>query len=44
MPLEPVRVKKIVLHCPRGYQPQLDALVEEWMRDGVVFVGAVGKD
>ena len=44
MPLEPVRARKIVLHCPRGYQPQLDALVEEWMRDEVVFVGAVGKD
>jgi hypothetical protein len=37
------RAKKIVLHCPRGCQPTLDPLVEEWIRDGVVFVGAVGK-
>ncbi len=36
--------KKIVLHCPDGYQPQLDALVKEWIRRGVVFVGVVGKD
>jgi hypothetical protein len=44
MPLEPVRARKIVLHCPRGYQPRLDSLVAEWMHEGVVFVGAVGKD
>ncbi|HWQ92539.1 MAG TPA: hypothetical protein VN673_12775 [Clostridia bacterium] len=36
--------KKIVLHCPRGYEPRLDALVEELVRDGVVFVGVVGPD
>ena len=39
-----IPAKKIVLHCPDGYQPQLDALVQQWMRDGVVFVGVVGKD
>ena len=33
-----------MLHCPDGYQPQLDALVEEWIRHGVVFVGVIGKD
>jgi hypothetical protein len=36
--------KKIVLHCRNGYQPQLDSLVEEFIRDGVVFVGVVGAD
>ena len=36
--------KKIVLHCPRGYEPALDALVEEFVRDGVTFVGVVGPD
>jgi hypothetical protein len=34
--------KKIVLHCPRGYEPRLDALVEEFIRDGVAFVAVVG--
>lgn len=36
--------KKIVLHCPRGYQPCVDTLVTEFMRDGVAFVGVVGHD
>jgi len=36
--------KKIVLHCRNGYDPRLDALVEEFIRDGVIFVGVVGKD
>ena len=36
--------KKIVLHCPRGYQPRLDTHVSEFMRDGVSFVGVVGQD
>jgi hypothetical protein len=36
--------KKIVLHCPRGYQPRVDTLVSEFMRDGVTFVGVVGQD
>ena len=36
--------KKIVLHCRTGYTPRLDALVEEFIRDGVVFVGVVGVD
>jgi len=36
--------KKIVLHCPRGYQPRVDTLVSEFMRDGVAFVGVVGHD
>jgi hypothetical protein len=36
--------KKIVLNCPEGYRMRLDALVEEFIRDGVVFVGVVGED
>ena len=36
--------RKIVLHCPTGYELRLDALVEEFIRDGVAFVGVVGKD
>ena len=36
--------KKIILHCPRGYEPRLDALVEEFVRDGVRFIGVVGPD
>ena len=36
--------KKIVLHCREGYTPRLHALVEEFVRDGVIFVGVVGKD
>jgi hypothetical protein len=39
-----ISAKKIVLQCPDGYQPQLDALVEQWIRRGVVFVGVVGRD
>jgi len=36
--------KKIVLHCPLGYVSRLDGLVEEFIRDGVGFVGVVGAD
>lgn len=36
--------KKIVFHCPNGYDDRLDAMVEEFFRDGVIFVGVVGKD
>ena len=36
--------KKIVLHCPDGYNPRLNALIEEFIRDGVGYVGVVGKD
>ena len=36
--------KKIVLHCPHGYEPRLDSLVEEFIRDEVSFVGVVGTD
>jgi hypothetical protein len=36
--------KKIVLHCPQGYQARVDTLVSEFIRDGVSFVGVVGQD
>jgi hypothetical protein len=36
--------RKIVLHCPRGYDPRLDPLVEEFIRDGVRVVAVVGED
>ena len=36
--------KKIVLNCPAGYKMRLDDMVEEFLRDGVTFVGVVGKD
>ena len=35
---------KVVLHCPKGYAIRLDAMVEQFLSDGVIFVGVVGKD
>ena len=39
-----VYAKRIVLNCPSGYKPELDALVEEFLRDGVDLVAVAGKD
>ena len=36
--------KKIVLRSRWGYHPGLEGLVAEFRRDGVVYVGVVGKD
>jgi hypothetical protein len=36
--------KKIVLHSLRGYRPDLDLLIQQWIRDGVKYVGVVGVD
>ena len=36
--------QKLVLHCRNGYEFRLDAMVEEFIKDGVKFVGVVGKD
>jgi len=36
--------RKVVLHSRNGYKSRLDAMVEEFVRDGVIFVGVVGKD
>jgi hypothetical protein len=35
--------KKVVLHCTDGYRMRLDPLVEDFIRDGVIFVAVVGK-
>ena len=34
--------RKIVLHSKRGYHPDLDALVADWMSEGVKYVGVIG--
>jgi hypothetical protein len=34
--------RKIVLHSKRGYHPDLDALVADWMNEGVKYVGVIG--
>ena len=36
--------RKVVLHCPNGYELKLDDMVEEFIKDGVIFVGVVGRD
>jgi hypothetical protein len=36
--------RKIVFHIRDGYRPELDALIESFIRDGVAFVGVVGED
>ncbi len=36
--------RKIVLYCPAGYQPQLDAMIEQFIEDDIAFIGVVGKD
>lgn len=36
--------RKIVLHCPKGYQDRLDGMVEDFIKDGVIFVAVVGED
>lgn len=35
---------KIVLHCPRGYHARFDRIVDQFIQDGVMFVGVVGTD
>jgi len=37
-------LRKVVLHCPKGYRMELDALVEQFIADGVAYVGVVGED
>jgi len=36
--------KKVVLYCPEGYTEKVDALVEDFIRDGVSLVAVAGKD
>ena len=35
---------KVVLHCPNGLHGGLEPLVQEFIRDGVMFVAVAGKD
>ena len=35
---------KIVLYSKSGYRPELDSLIEQFIRDGVKFVGVFGDD
>jgi hypothetical protein len=35
---------RVVLNCLRGYRMELDAMVEEFLRDGVRLVAVVGQD
>lgn len=39
-----VHPKKIVLNCQNRYTPSLDGLVEEFIRDGVIFIGVIVVD
>ncbi len=36
--------KKIILLSKSGYRPEMDALIEQFISDGVKFVGVVGED
>lgn len=36
--------KKVVLYCRQGASLRLGPLVEEFIKDGVIFVAVVGKD
>ena len=36
--------RKIVLHSLHGYRPELDAIVAQWIREQVKYVGVVGVD
>jgi hypothetical protein len=35
---------KIILHSISGYRPELNILVEQFIKEGVKFVGVVGED
>ncbi len=37
-------IEKIVLHSIHGYRPELDALVSDWISQGVKYVGVIGLD
>jgi hypothetical protein len=36
--------RKVVVHCPTGYHIGLDAMVEQFIAEGVAYVGVVGQD
>jgi hypothetical protein len=37
-------LRKIVVHSISGLHPEFSALVAEWIKEGVVFLGIVGVD
>jgi hypothetical protein len=37
-------VRKIAVHSISGLRPEFSTLVVEWIKEGVVFLGIVGKD
>lgn len=36
--------RKIILNCPNGYDAKLDGLVVDFLRDGVTYIGVIGRD
>jgi hypothetical protein len=36
--------ERVVLHSRAGYRMELDAMVAQWILDGVKYVGVVGAD
>lgn len=36
--------RKIVLHSLHGYRPELDAIVAQWIREQIRYVGVIGVD
>jgi hypothetical protein len=36
--------RKIVVHSISGLRPEFSALVADWIKEGVVFLGVVGVD
>jgi hypothetical protein len=36
--------RKIVLHSLHGYRPELDAIVAQWIKEQISYVGVVGVD
>ena len=36
--------RKIVIHSLSGFHPEWTGMVREWMRDGVQYVGVVGRE
>jgi hypothetical protein len=36
--------KKVILHSLSGYREEMDAMITQLIKDGVIFVGVVGTD
>ena len=39
-----VNPRKLILHCPGGYRPELEPMIDAWIRERVEYVGIVGRD